>query len=62
MTHLVSIQNLGPEKFQKRLRKGLTIFSDLKKTDLGENGVKKTEAKKLLDSVFFRIFPPHVWD
>ena len=44
MTPSLSIQNLGSEKFQEGVRRGLIICSDLKKTESqtwGENAVKK---------------------
>ena len=51
ITPLDSIQNLGPEKFQEGVRRGLIIFSDLKKTESqpwGGNAVEKTRVPTFL--------------
>ena len=51
MTPLVSIQNLGPEKFQEGVRRELINFNDLKKTESqawGGNGLKKNRVQELL--------------
>ena len=64
MPPLVSIQNPGHEKLQEVVSRALAVFVLRKKKSQtwGGNGVKKNRVQKLLDSVFFQTFPPHVWD
>ena len=53
ITPLVSIQNIGPEKFQEGVRRGLIIFSDLEKTvPVPDMGGKSCEKKQ---SIIYRV-------